>query len=190
MRKVVGEAVLTPDSSARGFLQETIDPQRYQTSNRLPSECFELIVRLIPSGAQVLDVGCGSGALSWMALQNGAQHVWGIEETRVAESARKIIEHAKQNKNQKFTLLNANSHEIEIPNADLVVSELFGNDPFSEGVLPTLRDIAERCPSQTQFIPQQVEVYVESIRVTHPRLLKRLDLLSQKSNQNFTLRRH
>jgi len=88
MRKVVGEAVLTPDSSARGFLQETIDPQRYQTSNRLPSECFELIVRLIPSGAQVLDVGCGSGDLADLLRSRCHAHVVGVEPdpTRAAHA--------------------------------------------------------------------------------------------------------
>ena len=40
----------------------------------------------------VLDVGCGTGILSMFAARAGAKHVYGVECSKIAESAAKIVE--------------------------------------------------------------------------------------------------
>lgn len=134
--------------------------------------------------SKVLDVGCGTGALSAICLHAGASHVYGIEETKVGSVANKVTKKLLK-PGQKFSLLAGNSHEIKLPSVDVVISELFGNDPFSEGILPTLRDIAERCSGKPTFIPQKCEVFVEAIATHASRYQERLDLISSSKEKSF-----
>lgn len=110
--------------------------------------------------ATVLDVGAGSGFLTAFSLFQGAQEVHAIEETAISSQIKEILTKMNLSTKKRFKLYSCNSFDADFPaNIQFVVSELFGNDPFSEGVIPTLRDIQSRVTEKTKFVPQKVEIF-------------------------------
>lgn len=98
------------------------------------------------SQTRALDVGAGNGVLSAMLLRAGAEHVLAIEESATAEALRRTIKPSG-----RFDVFSGHSRDADLPsNINLIVSELFGHDPFSEGVLETLRDIQSRLRQRTR----------------------------------------
>ncbi|WP_390637537.1 class I SAM-dependent methyltransferase [Limnoglobus roseus] len=58
---------------------EAADPLRYDNHNADPAESTGLIISLIPRGARVLDVGCGTGSVSCLVRDHCHAEVVGIE---------------------------------------------------------------------------------------------------------------
>ena len=144
----------------------------------------------ITPSSVVADVGAGSGLLSAMCLKLGAKKVYAIEETQMAKKIIPILNELKLPTNkEKFTLFQQNSFDVTLPkNITHVVSELFGNDPFGEGVILTLRNIAKHFPKQPVYIPQKVSVFFEFIDILEHPIKHRIlafQNLSQKKSATF-----
>jgi len=69
----------SPDSNAAGFLSESPKPIRYDHVDDNPREVASLIAGFVPEGARVLDVGCGTGALSMLIQKLRSAQVFGVE---------------------------------------------------------------------------------------------------------------
>jgi methionine biosynthesis protein MetW len=73
----------SPDDHSRGFLNRPVDPLRYDGNDIIdPTDPFDVagILRsFLPDGVQVLDVGCGTGALTNLVNQGKRNRVFGIE---------------------------------------------------------------------------------------------------------------
>lgn len=84
----------TPDDSALGFLAAAPDPLRYENSTRDPDEVAFKIAALVPHGARVLDVGCGTGSVSEIVADRCAATLTGIEPdpARVALARRRGLD--------------------------------------------------------------------------------------------------
>ncbi|XP_049628727.1 LOW QUALITY PROTEIN: histone-arginine methyltransferase CARM1-like [Suncus etruscus] len=82
----------------------------------------------------VLDVGCGSGILSFFAVQAGAKRVYAVEASSVAQYAEVIV-----NNNHllcKIIVLPGKIEEISLPEAvDVIISETMGYMLFNERML-------------------------------------------------------
>jgi methionine biosynthesis protein MetW len=79
-----------PDAYVQDFLGYVPASERYNTENIDPYEAGVLIASLVPSGARVLDVGCGTGFNSSLVRQQRNADVVCIEpEPERAEAARK-----------------------------------------------------------------------------------------------------
>lgn len=129
------------------------------------------IETMVAQDSVVLDVGAGTGLLSGLALASGARRVHAIEETAVGRQLAGVVAEALGDVKGRLKLHQAHSRDVEIPaDVTLVVSELFGNDPFQEGVIPTLADIGARLRKAAAFVPQAVDVYAELCNLRHPRL--------------------
>ncbi|XP_006003607.1 histone-arginine methyltransferase CARM1 isoform X2 [Latimeria chalumnae] len=82
----------------------------------------------------VLDVGCGSGILSFFALQAGASKVYAVEASSVAMYAEILVKH--NNLSDKIVVLTGRIEEISIPeNVDIIISEPIGYMLFNERML-------------------------------------------------------
>jgi hypothetical protein len=128
---------------------------------------FEALDRVLNKDSVVLDVGAGTGVFSAFALHKGVKHVYAIEETATANEIPKILKRMGISTEGRFTLLRGNSADAKFPKTvNVVVSELFGNDPLGEGMMATLADIAKRVDARsTKFIPGSFEVFAEVIDV-------------------------
>ena len=89
---------------------------------------------------RVLDIGAGAGLLSMMAAKAGAAEVVACErDAELAAAACADIE--ANGLGESVTVVGAHSRALGDDNVgrfDLIVSEIFGSDALSEGVLPTL----------------------------------------------------
>ncbi|XP_057262058.1 histone-arginine methyltransferase CARM1-like isoform X1 [Pezoporus wallicus] len=84
----------------------------------------------------VLDVGCGSGILSFFAVQAGARKVYAVEASTVAKHAELLVR--SNNLSDKIVVLSGKIEEISLPeNVDVVVSEPMGYMLFNERMLET-----------------------------------------------------
>jgi 16S rRNA G966 N2-methylase RsmD len=155
-------------------------------SDRIRCVAYENAIRKnINANSNVLDVGAGCGFLTSVALDSGAKKVTAIEETQSSRFISPILKKLNQKFQNKLILENKNSFDVEI-NKDitLVVSELFGNDPFSEGVISTLKEIASRFGSkQPQYIPEKLTCYFEIVEILEHPTLHRLSAFQNKTDK-------
>ena len=83
----------------------------------------------------VLDIGSGTGILSFFAAQAGAKHVYGIEYADIADYSLEII---KKNKMEdKITIIKSKVEEAELPvdKVDIILSEWMGYFLLYESML-------------------------------------------------------
>jgi methionine biosynthesis protein MetW len=108
-----GETVLSPDAHALGVIRA---PQalRYDWSSDDPAEVAGILHTLMPSRVRVLDVGCGTGAVTLVANRGKDNEVWGIEpdpERAALAGARGInvtrgtLDHAFVRRHQPFDVV-------------------------------------------------------------------------------------
>jgi predicted RNA methylase len=91
----------------------------------------------------VLDVGCGTGILSLMAAQAGAQKVYAIDNCDITSTAEEII--AANNFDKVITVINGLMEDVILPEkVDVIVSEWMGYLLLFEGMLPTVLAARDR----------------------------------------------
>lgn len=88
------------------------------------------------AGKIVLDVGAGSGILSFFAAEAGAKKVYAVEASNMAEHAQRLI---KSNKLEDvITVIAGKIEEIELPQkVDIIISEPMGYMLYNERMLET-----------------------------------------------------
>ena len=136
------------------------------------TQCYmNAIAKTVNEKSIVLDVGSGTGLFSATALQAGAKQVLAIEETASSQRIPELLKRLGIETEGRFKVFAGNSSEAPLPaGANVVISELFGNDPFQEGILPTLREVASRMPQiangqagKVRFLPESMQVFAEII---------------------------
>lgn len=127
----------------------------------------------------VVDVGAGTGLLSLYAHGAGARKIHSIEETATANVLAKVRNALPEKEREKIKIHNKNSADAALPEeVTHIISELFGNDPLQEGIIPTLRDVFARTgTSKTKGIPESFEVFVQIADIRQGPLKTRLERL-------------
>ncbi len=106
----------------------------------------------------VVEIGCGSGILSIFAAQAGARRVIAIEESAVADLARRMFEANGCGDAVDLRLGNSRDVEIDQP-ADVVIHEILGVDPLVENLLPFIDDARRRLLRPGgRLLPERIEV--------------------------------
>lgn len=87
----------SPDRHAAGFVSVSLDPLRYDGAPEIltdPDEVGGVIGAMVPRGARVLDVGCGTGVLTRMIMDLREAEVVGVEpdSNRAAVAARRGVD--------------------------------------------------------------------------------------------------
>ena len=102
------------------------------------------IADVVQAGDIVVDIGTGTGVLAMAAVRAGAAHVYAIEENDiVAQVAQRNFE--KNGVADKITLCHGRSTHIDLPvEADVLVSEIIGNNPFDENIQAITADAVMR----------------------------------------------
>ena len=72
-----GETMLSPEAYTLGTVRAPA--LRYDWSSDDPAEVAGILHTLMPSSARVLDIGCGTGAVTIVANRSKGIDVWGIE---------------------------------------------------------------------------------------------------------------
>lgn len=123
----------------------------------------------------VVDVGTGTGVLAATAALAGAKHVYAIERTsNMPKLARKFFE--ANGVADRITILEGDSAQIELPEkADIMVSEIVGNDPLAENIIPTTNDAVRRLlKPNARLIPGRLKIFALPVSVPEDLLNKRI----------------
>ncbi|MBI2336273.1 MAG: 50S ribosomal protein L11 methyltransferase [Deltaproteobacteria bacterium] len=125
------------------------------------------IAQVVKPGDVVVDIGCGLGVLSFLALKAGAKKVYAIEaDSPTLQLARKF---AEQNHFLKqITFIKKLSGQVRLPEkADVIVSEILGSLAIDENILPTLLDAKKRFLKKGgKVIPEQFSLYAVPVDST------------------------
>ncbi len=111
----------------------------------------------------VLDIGTGSGVLAVAAARAGARHVYAVEASDIAEVAARVFD--VNGVADRVTLLPGWSPHLELPEpADLLVTEVIGNEPLEEEVLETVLDARHRLLAPgARLIPRALTLSVRPV---------------------------
>lgn len=118
------------------------------------------ITASVRPGDVVVDIGSGSGVLSFMACEAGARKVYAIEGGPVIELARELA--IDNGFADRIEFLDGWSIEVGIPEpADVLISETIGNAGFDEGIIAWTFDARQRLlrPGAV-LVPQRLRMWV------------------------------
>ena len=104
---------------------------------------LKAILSVVATGDVVVDLGTGSGVLAVAAAKAGAQRVYAIEQGSIAAIAERVFE--SNGVADRVELVRGRSLDIVLPErADVLVSEIVGDDPLSERLLESIVDARSR----------------------------------------------
>lgn len=129
------------------------------------SAFIDAIKRTVKPGHVVVDIGTGTGVLAAAAAKSGAGTVYAIEAGNVRHVAENVFQHNQLADSVK--LIPGWSTQITLPEpADVIVSEVLGNDPFGEDILETFRDAVRRfLKPGGKIIPDRVELWATLVQI-------------------------
>ena len=112
----------------------------------------------------VLDVGSGTGILSFFAAQAGAKHVYGVEYADIADYSIEII---KKNKMEdKITIIKSRVEEAELPvdKVDIILSEWMGYFLLYESMLDTVLFARDKWLKEDGILfPDRAQMFVAGL---------------------------
>ena len=125
----------------------------------------QAIARVVKPGDVVVDVGCGSGILSFFACRVGARHVHAVESEAVIKSAELVA--AQNGFQDRITFYNDLSFNVELPeSADVIMTETMGTFGFEEGILGSLTDARDRFLKKGgTLIPHRVDLFLVPVEL-------------------------
>lgn len=123
--------------------------------------------KLVRAEDVVVDIGTGTGVLAACAAQAGAQKVYAIESSGIADVAEQMFAANRVD----VALVRARSTSASLPEpGTLLVTETIGNDPLDEQILEIVADAKARLLApNARLIPSAMQIY--AVPVAIPRSL-------------------
>jgi SAM-dependent methyltransferase len=152
-----------------------LELQRKLLGDRVRNAAFHKALKgaIAPKKSVVLDVGSGTGFLSFLAEKIGAKECWLVESGDVGMLAERL---AAANGMKACRFVHAHSDDVPLPKGDVIVSETLGNYALEEGIISTMNGARDYLKKGGLLIPSSVRQF--ACPVTSPRLQKEIDVWS------------
>jgi protein arginine N-methyltransferase 1 len=123
----------------------------------------QAIASSVRTGDVVVDIGAGTGILSFLACSAGASKVYAIEGGPVIEVARELCE--SNGFSDRVVLINEWSTAVDLPEpADVVITETIGNAAIDEGIIAWTIDARRRLLRPGGLVlPQRVGMWTAAV---------------------------
>ena len=141
-------------------MSSTLDEHRLYLSDTVRLDAFERALReLIRPGDVVLDLGAGTGVMSFLACRSGAARVYAVESSPLIADAERIAH--LNGFADRIVFINERSTTATLPEpVDLVVSDLLGPLGCEVGLPECFEDAARRFLKPTGcLVPGEVELW-------------------------------
>ena len=137
-----------------------------EDTTRVDAYAKALEAAIVPGESIVLDIGCGTGILSMLAVEYGAKHVYAIESGPIISLAKKLAD-ANQ-LSDKITFLQGKFEDIELPvKVDIIVSETLGLAAVEENTVALMRLATEHFAHEsTVLLPSSFDIYLAPTSTT------------------------
>jgi protein arginine N-methyltransferase 1 len=115
-------------------------------------------------GKTVLDIGCGTGILSLFAAQAGAKHVFAVDMSDIADTARQIVH--VNGMSHVITVIKGNIEQLELPvdKVDVIVSEWMGYCLLYEAMFDSVMLARDKwLKPGGMLLPDKAAVYITAI---------------------------
>lgn len=107
----------------------------------------------------ILDVGAGSGILSFFAAQAGARKVYAVEASNMAQYAQQLV--AANNLSDRISVIAGKIEEIELPEkVDVIISEPMGYMLYNERMLETYLHAKKWLKPDGKMYPSRGDLHV------------------------------
>lgn len=150
-----------------------IEYQRKLLGDTIRNAAFESALRqaIVPNQTTVLDIGAGTGFLSFLARKLGAKHCSLVEYADTLNLAEDL---ARANRIDQLSFIRGHSAEISLrQKVDWVISETLGNFALEENLLETLVDARRFLRRGGKILPCGLKQFVAPVVL--PRLYHELD---------------
>jgi hypothetical protein len=134
----------------RGLLHDEIRTNAFRDAIR----------RVVTPDSVVLDLGTGSGILSFFACEAGARRVFAIDATHSADLASFLSRQLGYS--GRIQVFHERSTTVELPEpADILITETIGAFAFDERILSSVIDARARLlKPEAIIVPRRVELYL------------------------------
>lgn len=122
------------------------------------------ITKHIKKNDIVIDLGTGTGILSFFASQKSPKKIYAIEHGKIIETAKKVCEH---NGIKNIEFVNSNSRNFSInEKADYIIHEQIGALLFDEHMIENLSDLKQRLLNKDgKILPGKFEVFLVPVKL-------------------------
>ena len=152
---------------------DPVEHARMLHDDRRTRHYLEAIRAAVRPSDVVLDIGTGSGVLAVAAARAGARRVYAVEASDIADVAKDVFE--RNGVADRVTLIPGWSRQIELPEpADLLVTEVIGNEPLEEEILETTLDARARLLAPgARLIPHALTLLVRPVQLPEAEIRQR-----------------
>jgi predicted RNA methylase len=115
----------------------------------------------------VIDVGAGTGILSFMASEAGASKVYAIEKAEIWAKFKREVDRRQLKMTVKVMNCMAEEAPLENIKADVIVSEWMGYFLLCERMLPSVLKVRDRClTSGGIMIPCRARILIAAASIS------------------------
>jgi type I protein arginine methyltransferase len=155
--------------NAADFANPFIQEEMLADSERV-NKYYAAIQRIVRNGDVVVDIGAGTGILSFFAARKAAK-VYAVEHSSIIETAKKVC---ADNNIGNVQFIKRNSRGLTLDRkADVIIHEQIGGaNPFSENMIENLLDARRRLLKPGgRIVPNKFEIFLEPVQLKESYLI-------------------